>query len=481
MRKLLVGVLSVLAFPGCMQAATDEGGIAEESVGQIEQHYTNLGPCGGTACDQRTLVNTTAYSGGYTDECIERITTTNEARQWACTDSRGEQQLRINQKTGTSDQYEIKLTSSNLCLTYSGTAAVFAACDWNNNAKIWYLDNGANGDFQVRNVATNTCLKRNGSNDILASCAWPGGDWFRISHFRAGHSDWPVIDDNFGSYNGTIWQVGDGGWSDNRCRGGAAVGGDNNVVINGDGMAHLVIRKNDAGGSRSYHDQKDIGYKTCTFGELRTKNDYGPGWMEVRAKTPVANFGSGYIFGFFTYNFDGTGDPWGGKYNDAPGYKGKWKEWDQELLGSDDTHTLTSLITNNCNPDDYLYNSACEEFSGTYHQNRSNTLPFSYGHQGRWRIYGVRWDSANIWYYVDGIEVAYRNTSSDLSGWGWSAPSNLGAFHFPGGDSVALMMNFWLSTGGFGGSVNEEVWPDAGQRDDNKDVDIDWFRYWSHD
>src|SRR5688572_26866615 len=77
-----MGVLCGGALTGCMQAV--DAGSEEEQLGQVEQAYTNLAPCGGGACDQRALMNVTAYSGSNTEECLERNTATGEARQWAC-------------------------------------------------------------------------------------------------------------------------------------------------------------------------------------------------------------------------------------------------------------------------------------------------------------------------------------------------------------------------------------------------------------
>jgi hypothetical protein len=388
--------------------------------------------------------------------------------QWDCNDSNDNQGVKI-YNLG-SNQHEIKFTRSGKVFDGDGNGGNGAATQqWTNygsNNQKWYIDDVGGGKYQIKPVSNpSVCLDlldgntANGTRFQLWTCnAANPNQQFYLDARSLPYEYHQEIRDDFNGFDTNTWEKGDGAWADNRCRGQA-----DNVIFTG-GEVRLVIQNEWVPGSYSYHEQQNVPGKNCSFGELRTKADRNQnGYFEARIKTP--NYG-GFIMGLFTFNFD---------YGAS--YKRPWREKDHELLGNSPNTTLNSWITNNCNPGNNPWDSWCQNFGDTFHQNKASYLPNGGTHKEQWHVYAIETTPSVIRYLVDGIEVAYRTNTSNMGG--WNGPANTGNYAY-WDQSEAILMNFWLSSdGSFGGGYNLNDFPGGGQHWDSMDVHIDWFRYYS--
>jgi hypothetical protein len=255
----------------------------------------------------------------------------------------------------------------------------------------------------------------------------------------------------------------DATWPDNRCVSSKA----NVKVDTATGELILHIRKQSftfPSNYFSYYEQKVLsGTKDCTNSEVRHRKELGPyGFMEASIKPPAY---SGYIAGFFSFNF---GDDVSPSVTTAPGYKNPWLEFDHELTGNYPNDTLVGLIT---------AKQGCGVYGCTWNDQTYVAVGKTHG---VYRRYGLGWTPTELTYWVDGMKVRTL-TKLQVEAAALSDPDAI----FPQ-EALTYIFNFWVfntqnpNPKTFGGKYSLEDFTDGSNPAEDPVMKIDYVKWWNY-
>jgi beta-glucanase (GH16 family) len=185
-------------------------------------------------------------------------------------------------------------------------------------------------------------------------------------------------------------------------------------------------------GSCSHSEEKTIGNKAYSGGELRTKyNNFRYGRYEARFKSPSIQPGNttingGYVATFFLFH--------------TPKFT-EWREIDLEQTGDGASALTTNLINGDDKPG----------WDASFTDAIAYTLPFN--SRQDFHTYALEWTSASITWFVDDQQIRQQVGASKLP-----IPAL----------STKIIMNLWF--GGFGGDPGNNVLPLT--------TEYDWVRFY---